>query len=158
MPVYRKLYEGTKKISPGSIRHVTSLDRCKVEDVQYMDSIKQITFIGTVYSKHSKQYYNCIVSFDSIERNEGLSNTELEKGLLPKPTLARDPIQVYCSCKSYRFRADFANRRRHAGTGPHFPPYHRISDRAPYNPRNIACFCKHIIEFVDYLKKQGFVH
>ena len=85
-------------------------------------------------------------------------NIELEKGLLPKPTLARDPIQVYCSCKSYRFRADFANRRRHAGTGPHFPPYHRISDRAPYNPRNIACFCKHVIEFVDYLKKQGFVH
>lgn len=158
MPVYKKLHEGTQKVSPGAIKNFSTLARCSVKDVLYDPDSKIIRFIGTVVSSTRRGKYNCIVEFLNIEPTEGLTEEEIIEGFNPKPNLSDDEIRCRCNCTSYRFRSDYANRRAGAGTGSRFPTYHRLTDRKPNNPDNIPNICKHIMEFVNYLQKQGFIH
>ena len=74
-----------------------------------------------------------------------------------KVCLNENEVMMRCSCPSYRFRFDEANRRHQAGTGARFGIYHRKSDREPNNPNNIPGACKHIIEFITYLQDRGFI-
>lgn len=158
MPVYKKLLEGTRKVSPGTIHNYSTLAKCSVKEVIYDPDSKIIRFTGTVVSSTRRGKYNCIVEFLNIEPLEGLTDEEIQQGFNPKPNLADDEIRCRCNCTSYRFRADYANRRAGAGTGSRFPTWHRLTDRKSNNPDNTPCFCKHVMEFVNYLQKQGFVH
>ena len=82
---------------------------------------------------------------------------EIQQGYMPKPSISENNVMMRCSCPSYRFRFDDANRRNGAGTGARFGIYHRKTDRAPNNPSHIPGACKHLIEFLDYLQSNGFL-
>lgn len=127
-------------------------------DVNYQVGVKTITFTGNIRSAHGGQLYSIIVSFSKIEPTEGLEEEEILQGYMPKPSLKKHDIHVRCNCPTYRFRFDKSNRANRASMGRDFGNYHRKTDRAPNNPHDLPGICYHIIEFVDYLHSQGFVH
>lgn len=127
-------------------------------DVNYQVGVKTITFTSNIHSAHQGATYSIIVSFSKVEPTDGLTEDEILQGYMPKPSLKDNDIHVRCNCPSYRFRFDKANRANRASMGRNFGNYHRITNRAPNNPHDLPGFCYHIIEFVDYLKSQGFVH
>jgi len=158
MPVYRALYKGTKNVAPKSINNLTQSARINHLDLRYDEGVSTITFYADVSSSSKPSSYSCIVSFKGVKRTDGLTEEEIIKGFQPKPSLSKHEILVRCSCPNYRFRFDKANRTAGAGTGARFPNYHRKTDRAPNNPYNLPGMCSHLIEFIDYLQKQGFIH
>lgn len=158
MPVYKRIIESTPKVSPGSIENVSSTARITDLNLRYDAGVRTMTFYGIVHTQHNPSGYSVQISFKNVKQNDGLTEVEVLQGFYPKPTLSKHEIMVRCSCPSYRFRFDQANRMHKAGTGSRFPIYHRLTDRKPNNPKNLTGFCKHIIEFTDYLQKQGFIH
>lgn len=152
---WNELLRNTPKVTPnynfGATNKVFNLD------VKYQAGIKAITFYGSIRSAHSSEVYHMQVSFSRIDTTEGLTDNEILEGYLPKPSLAKHDIQVRCDCASYRFRFDEANHENRASLGK-FGIYHRKTNRKPNNPRNLPGICYHLIEFVDYLQSQGFIH
>ncbi|MCQ2574983.1 MAG: hypothetical protein MJ156_02685 [Alphaproteobacteria bacterium] len=127
-------------------------------DVHYAIGVKTLTFTGAIRSaKHSKQY-SLVITFTKVEPTDGLTESEILKGYMPKPSLKEHDIQVRCSCPTYRFRFDKANRMDRVAAGARFGNYHRLTNRAPNNPHDIPGFCYHVIEFVEYLQLKGFIH
>ena len=127
-------------------------------DVQYNLNTLTLTFTGEVRSARKNMGYPVEIVFTGIEPTAGLTDVEVMQGYMPKPTLADDDIRVRCSCPSQRFRFDTADRQNRAAAGKPFGAYHRRTNRAPNNPHNLPGMCYHIIEFVDYLQSQGFIH
>lgn len=158
MPVYKNIYKSTPKVSPGSIDNVSNLARITDLNLRYDAGVRTMIFYGTVHTTHNPIGYNVQITFKNVKRDDGLTEEEIIQGFQPKPTLSKHEMQVRCSCASYRFRFDQANRSNGVGTGAKFPIYHRLTNRKPNNPKNLMGFCKHVIEFVDYLQKQGFIH
>jgi len=158
MPVWRALARGTKKVSPGSITNASSTAMINDLDVQYMAGVKTLTFSANVSSNKHIGFYHVIITFKNVEQDDGLTDEEVMQGFKPKPTLSEHEVMINCRCPSYRFRFDKANRSNRAGTGARFPIYHRKTDRAPNNPRNLPGFCHHALELIEYLQRQGFIH
>lgn len=157
MPVWRVPVRNTPKVSPGSIDNVSQNAVVHVNDVRYDKGVETITFYGEVRSAHRASSYSIIVSFLRVKEFQNLSQEEIEQGFNPKPNLSKNEIQIRCSCPSYRFRFDKANRSKRLGTGANFGYYHRLTNRAPNNPKNLPGSCKHVIEFITYLQNQGFI-
>ena len=65
---------------------------------------------------------------------------------------------VSCTCDSYRFRFNEANKGMRVGLNVKFPPYITRTSRAPNNPQQRPGMCKHIMEAMNYLNKQGFLN
>ena len=157
MPVWRDIVQGSSKVSPGSIDNVNQAARIENLDLQYDENAQTLTFYGTIHSASHPTAYTMILTFKDVDRLEGLDEEEIQQGYMPKPSLNHNEVMMRCSCPSYRFRFDEANRRHHAGTGAKFGIYRRKSDRAPNNPAHIPGACKHLIEFIDYLQERGFI-
>lgn len=153
---WHELLRNTPKVTPN--RNISTSGIISGLDVKYQIGVKTINFYGTIQSKHSGHKYSMIVSFNRVNPTDGLTEEEILQGYMPKPSLKDHDIQVRCSCPSYRFRFDEANRTARASSGRGFGMYHRKTDRAPNNPRDLPGLCYHLIEFVDYLKSQGFIH
>ena len=153
---WNELLRNVSKVTPGY--NSSTSNRISHFDLNYNPNTKIITFSGEIQSSKGTHGYEILVTFHGINPTDGLTEEEMMQGYMPKPTLADDDIQVRCGCPSYRFRFDKANQINSASTGKGFKPYHRISDRAPNNPHDLPGICYHIIEFVDYLQSQGFVH
>ena len=153
---WNELLRNVPKVTPnynfGASTHISNLD------VQYNPNTKVITFYGEVRSAKRNIGYPVMISFDKINPTDGLTEEEMMLGYKPKPTLADDDIKVRCGCPSQRFRFDIPDRENRAALGKPFRPYRRKTDRAPNNPHNLPGVCYHIIEFVDYLQSQGFLH
>lgn len=157
MPVWKEIVQGTPKVSPGSIDNVNQLARIDNLDLKYNELEKSLTFSGTIHSTSRPIYYEMLLKFEDVDRITGLTDDEIQQGYQPKPSLAENNVLMRCSCPSYRFRFDEANRRSGASTGARFGLYHRKTDRAPNNPNNIPGACKHLIEFVQFLQDRGFI-
>lgn len=152
---WNELLRNVPKVTPnynfGASSNISDLD------VNYDINKQVITFIGNVRSAKSGYKYSVKVSFNKIGPTDGLTEDEIMQGYMPKPTLAENDIKVSCNCPSYLFRFDKADRVNRAGLGKGFV-YHRKTNRIPNNPRDLPGVCYHLIEFVDYLHSQGFVH
>lgn len=152
---WNELLSNVAKVTPnynfGASSNISDLD------VNYDIKKQTIIFSGSVRSAKSGHKYAVRVSFNKIGPTDGLTEDEIMGGYMPKPSLAKDDIKVSCSCPSYIFRFDKADRASKAGLGRGFV-YHRKTDRAPNNPHDLPGVCYHLIEFVDYLHSQGFVH
>ena len=157
MPVWRDVVQGARKVSPGSVDNASQAAKIENLDLRYDEGVQTLTFYGTVHSASRPTAYTMILTFKNVDRLEGLTEEEIQQGYMPKPSLNENEVMMRCSCPSYRFRFDEANRRHQAGTGARFGIYHRKSDREPNNPNNIPGACKHIIEFITYLQDRGFV-
>lgn len=158
MPIWRRILQGTKKVSPAVQRNVSNIARISNLDLRYDEGVKTLTFYANVKSSTFNTFYSVIITFKGVERTDGLTEDEINKGFQPKPTLSKNEIMIRCSCNNYRFRFDQANRKNKVGTGARFPIYRRKTNRKSYNPRMIAGTCKHVIELLDYLQKNGFIH
>lgn len=158
MPVWRVLAKGTPEVSPGSIDNVSQLAKIENLDLRYDAGVKTLTFYGQVTSNKHFGRYNVIVTFKDVDPDEGLTEEEIQQGYKPKPSLSDHEVLVNCRCPSYRFRFDKANRSNRVGTGARFAAYHRKTDRKPNNPMNLPGFCHHLLEFVEYLQRQGFIY
>lgn len=152
---WNELLSNVAKVTPnynfGASSNISDLD------VNYDIKKQTIIFSGSVRSAKSGHKYAVRVSFNKIGPTDGLTEDEIMEGYMPKPSLAKDDIKVSCSCPSYMFRFNKADRASKAGLGRGFV-YHRKTDRAPNNPHDLPGVCYHLIEFVDYLHSQGFVH
>jgi len=127
-------------------------------DLDYKIGTRILTFYGEVRSSKKTHAYTVTVSFTNVNPTDGLTDAEILQGYMPKPSLANNDIQVRCSCPTQRFRFDVPDRENRAGAGRPFGVYHRKTNRAPNNPHHLPGICYHIIEFVDYLQSQGFIH
>jgi hypothetical protein len=157
MPVWKTLRRNMPKVTPSSpnrIDYGAKIDRL---DLNYMAGMKTLTFTGLVHSHERPATYSMILVFKNVTAYENLTEEEIEQGFQPKPSLSNNELQVRCSCPSYRFRFDRANRDHHAGTGARFPTYIRKTNRRPNNPRNLPSFCPHVQEFINYLLERGFI-
>lgn len=152
---WNDLLRNVNQVTPN--RRLGSTNKPKNLDVKYQLGTKVLTFTGEMPSSKGTHGYSIQVNFLRIEPTDGLTDEEILQGYMPKPTLAKDDLQVRCSCPSYRFRFDTANRENRAALG-RFGAYHRKTDRAPNNPHDLPGLCYHLIEFMDYLQSQGFVH
>lgn len=157
MPVWRDVVQGARQVSPGSVDNVSQAARIENLDLRYDEGVQTLTFYGTVHSASHPTAYTMILTFKDVDRLEGLTEEEIQQGYMPKPSLNHNEVMMRCSCPSYRFRFDDANRRHQVGTGARFGIYHRKTDRAPNNPGHIPGACKHLIEFIDYLQDRGFI-
>lgn len=157
MPKWGTLAKNTPKVSPGSINNASQAARINHLDLRYDAGVKTLTFYGEVRSTNSFGGHSIILTFKNVKREDGLTKEELLAGYQPKPSLAKHEVMMRCSCMSYRFRFDKANRDHGAGTGARFRIYHRKTNRKPNNPLNLPGFCKHALEFVTYLQQQGFI-
>ncbi len=157
MPVWKTLRIGTPKVSPGSIDHIRSTIRVDGLDLNYMKGMKTLTFTGVIHSHETPIGYTVILMFKRVDEHENLTEEEIAQGFQPKPSLSNNELLVRCSCPSYRFRFDRANRDHYAGTGARFPTYIRKTNRKPNNPRNIPGLCVHESEFLTYLLERGFI-
>lgn len=158
MPVWRTLAQGTPKVSPGTIDNISQIAHVYRLNLNYNKFAKTLTFYGEVKSAKKISAYTVIIMFKGVTETLGLTEEEIFQGYQPKPSLGKNDILVRCSCPSYRFRFDKANRLARAGTGARFGIYHRKTDRKPNNPYDIPGACKHIFEFISYLQQQGFIH
>ena len=152
---WNDLLRNVNQVTPN--RRLGSTNKPKNLDVKYQLGTKVLTFTGEMSSSKGTHGYSIQVNFLRIEPTDGLTDEEILQGYMPKPTLAKDDLQVRCSCPSYRFRFDTANRENRATLG-RFGAYHRKTNRAPNNPHDLPGLCYHLIEFMDYLQSQGFVH
>lgn len=153
---WNELLRNVPKVTPNynfsANNHIFNLN------VDYKLNMKTITFTCEMRSAKHSNVYGIIVSFSKIDPTAGLTEAEILQGYMPKPTLAKDDIKVKCTCPSFRFRFDKANRISRAAAGKPFGAYHRKTNRTPNNPHDLPGLCYHIIEFVDYLQSQGFIH
>lgn len=157
MPVWKTLRTNTPKVSPGSIDHIRYDEKVQGLDLNYMKGMKTLTFTGVIKSHEHPVGYNIIVTFKKVEPTANLTPEEIEQGFQPKPSLSSNELLVRCSCPSYRFRFDKANRDHRAGTGARFPIYIRKTNRKPNNPLNLPGLCVHESEFLQYLLERGFI-
>lgn len=157
MPIWRKLLSGVKKVTPSTLGNIESMPNIKGLQLDYQEGVKTMTYYAYVHSSTYGIWYSVQITFKNVERLDGLNEDEIMQGYQPRPSLIDNEIQVRCSCNSYRFRFDQANRRVKAGTGARFPMYVRRSNRKPNNPRMIPGACKHVIELLDYLQKNNFI-
>lgn len=152
---WNELLRNVPKVTPnynfGASSNISDLD------VNYDIKKQIIIFTGSVRSAKSGYKYSVKVEFVKIGPTDGLTEDEIMQGYMPKPTLAENDIKVSCNCPSYLFRFDKADRANHTGLGRSFI-YHRKTNRAPNNPHDLPGICYHLIEFVDYLHSQGFIH
>ena len=158
MPIWRRILQGTKKVSPAVIPNVSNLANIQGLDLRYDEGMRTLTFYANVQSSSIRGYYSVQITFKNVDRLQGLSEEEIEQGYQPKPSLSENEVMIRCSCNNYRFRFDQANRKNKVGTGARFPLYRRKTNRKPYNPRMIAGTCKHVIELLDYLQKNKFIY
>ena len=157
MPVWREVVQGAKKVSPGSIDNVSQLVRIENLDLKYDEHKQELSFYGMIHSSSHPTAYSMIITFFDVDKIQGLTEEEIHQGYQPKPSLTNNDVALRCSCPSYRFRFDEANRQHGAGTGARFGIYRRKTDREPNNPNHIPGACKHLIEFIEYLQDRGFV-
>ena len=157
MPIYKSVVRSTSKVSPNTPNSVVNNPMIELKNVNYQMGVKTLTFTGTVKSHNRFGTYNVIVTFKNVGPRDGLSDEEIMQGFKPKAKLGRNDIMARCGCPNYRFRFDKANRSHGVGTGSRFGFYHRKTDRKPNNPLENMGFCAHIMEFVNFLKKQGFI-
>lgn len=157
MPVWREVVQGSGKVSPGSVDNVSQAARVDNLDLNYDEKKQELTFSGTIHSASRPVSYSVLLTFEDVDRLEGLNEEQIQQGYMPKPSLNHNSVLMRCSCPSYRFRFDEANRRNGVGTGPRFGLYRRKTDRAPNNPSQIPGACKHLIEFIGYLQDRGFI-
>lgn len=157
MAIYRAVLRSTPKVSPKTPTSV--LVNAKVEDLdlQYYAGTRTLTFYGKVRSHTEFGTYNVMLTFKNVRPEDGLTDEEIRQGFKPKPTLGENEIMGRCSCPNYRFRFDKANRLHGVGTGARFPFYVRKTNRKPNNPKNLMGFCAHLMEFINYLQKNGFI-
>ena len=157
MPIYKAVVRSTPKVSPNTPKSVLTNAKVKLKDVIYQRGVRTLTFIGSVRSNTQFGEYNVMITFKNVKPEDGLTNEEIAQGFKPKPTLGRNEIMGRCGCPNYRFRFDKANRMHGVGTGSRFGFYRRKTNRKPNNPRELMGFCAHLMEFVNFLQKQGFV-
>ena len=127
-------------------------------DINYDIKKQIITFSVNARSAKSGHKYFLKVEFLHVGPTDGLTEDEIMQGYMPKPSLADNDIKVSCNCPSYLFRFDKANAANRAGLGKGLTNYHRRTNRSPNNPHDLPGVCYHVIEFVDYLHFQGFIH
>lgn len=154
MTTWNELLKNTERVTPNY--RLTQAIKVSDLDIDYSINTKVISFHGMIHTTHG--HYGVIAEFHGIDVTEGLTEDEILNGFLPKPSLADHDIKVYCNCPNYRFRFDIPNRKHNAGTGQPFGTYHKKTDRKPNNPRELPGVCYHLIEFLDYLHSQGFIH
>lgn len=154
---YKKLLNNTRIVSPNSINNVRFGVRVSDFDAQYDIKGKTLLFTGLLHSPSSNNVYNVSIKFIDVDPTEGLTSFEIKKGYLPKPSMFRNDIKFNCNCLSNIFRFDYPNRFYNMALGPGFKPYRRKTNRKSNNPRNLPGMCKHIQEFMRYLKSNGFV-
>lgn len=153
---WNDLLRNVPKVTPnynfGASSNISGLD------VNYDINKQVITFTGNVRSAHNGHKYSITVDFIKIGPTDGLTEDEIMQGYMPKPSLSENDIKVSCNCPSHIFRFAKANMANRAASSRGLTNYHRKTNRAPNNPHDLPGMCYHVIEFVDYLHSQGFVH
>ena len=157
MPLYRAVLRSTPRVSPRTLSSISPNPRIDSLDLSYNESSKMLTFTASVNSNKKIGHYSVMLFFKDVEPEDGLTEEEIRNGFKPKPTLGEHEIMGRCSCPNYQFRFDQANRMHDVGAGPRFRYYRRKTNRKPNNPKNFMGFCSHLIEFVNYLRENGFI-
>lgn len=155
---YSDLVKNTPHTNKASVDNVDQSAKIDLKSIDYAKGMKTETFYFEVNSSSKGTKYSVMIMFKGVDENQGLTDEEVAMGFKPKPDLSKNDISVRCACPSYRFRFDHANRSSKASVGAKFPKYIKKTNRPPLNPDDTPGLCKHIMEAMDYLIYNGFVH
>lgn len=76
---------------------------------------------------------------------------------IKQPTAAQAQVKVRCSCLDFYYRFSVWNHKKKSHEGDAPVPYVKRTDSPPINPTQADGACKHLIQFVDFLKREGVV-
>lgn len=164
MVLYNELKRGAEKITPNTLKD-PELEVITCDPIYYAGT-KMMCFFGKVKrenipprkgtTSHSRPVYNVSVAFTKVMPTTGLENApeDVKKRNLPRPSLSKNPILVRCNCDNTRFRANYANKHKHALYGG--PIYMYPGAQWHWN-NDIPMTCKHVMSFIKYLQNYYFI-
>ena len=154
---YNQLKASSELVTPKY--NVDNLAHVRINDLVYDENAETEDFYMEVRSSRpGAGGYSIQIRFLNVGTNDGLTEEEIQQGYNPKPSLSKNDVMVSCTCDSYRFRFNEANKGMRVGLNVKFPPYITKTSRAPNNPQQRPGMCKHIMEAMNYLNKQGFLN
>lgn len=155
--LWRDLLRSTNRVSPTSIDNARLLAHCRNFEYNYSRGTNYMQYYGVISGSHGTPY-SVMIAFTDVAEDQGLTPEEVMNGVLPKPDLNHNDVQVRCTCPSYRYTGAVGNYHNKLHTGPKFGRFIPAkTDRAGRNPNELPMVCKHIIEFMNYLTHEGIV-
>jgi hypothetical protein len=107
---------------------------------------RSATYDCVTFSRESGKHYNSTIIFYNVDPDKG----EL-------PDLDSSPVRVSCSCPSYYFYCSYWNKVLGAHARRPLRPYVRKTDDLPErNALHVACICKHLIAFSNFLEEDDY--
>lgn len=177
-----KMYEAKAKVSLYDLVLATRrYDAKRVERTPYIEieisnvipyfGTKSILFTAKSLSGTTTVKYPTVIAFYNIEFIDGEENWK--RGMLKfenpethavvvckQPDYRRSPVRVYCSCPDFYFTFAYPDFHKQCYYGKKPKPYKRVmppSNYPPKNPNNIPGLCKHCLNMINLLIKQGYV-
>lgn len=132
---------------------------------------KSILFTGDSISGTIQAKYPTVIAFYNVDFIDGIENWK--RGMLQfenpetgevvvckQPDYKRSPVRVYCACPDFYFSFAYPDFHKQCYYGRKPKPYKRVVPPSNYphrNPNNIPGICKHTLNFMNILLKQGYI-
>lgn len=109
--------------------------------------------------KASSGHYRVFVYFTDVKTSSSKSDktpVEVDDGIFSaKMSMGSDPVKVRCDCHDFRWRFAYYNKKNDSLYGAEPPPYKRVTNRPPVNPKKLPGMCKHLLNVVKHMKQNG---
>ena len=140
----------------------TNAPKIRISSYEYIPVRSESTLrVRFGFSSPSKSVYTAIIVFEDVEFLDASTNTSIELKAVDGTVFNIEPLQyaqmnakVRCGCLDFYYRFASWNARDNSLFGDSPPPYIPKTDRPPVNPQKVAGLCKHLMQGVDFLRKQ----
>jgi hypothetical protein len=154
MPNLIQLTQGSQKVLPIAVIRYT-------DGRNVVESLRIVRYIGTKMAVVNSTVRASGIGSDQELAERAYSTQIALYGIDPNKPDFSAKAACRCSCPSYRFYADHANRSAGAAYGARFAPYVRKTppdDKRypPKNPSNTPMLCKHLLLLTHTITQMGF--
>ena len=164
------LVESTRRYDPKRVERTPYIDVEIINVIPYFGT-KSILFSSRSTSGTVNLQYPTVIAFYNIEFLFGVENWR--RGMLKfenpelnqivvceQPDYRRTPVRVYCGCPDFYYSFAYPDFHKECYYGTKPKPYKRVMPPSNYpkkNPDNIPGLCKHELNLINVLIKQGYV-
>lgn len=156
----QQLYNSTQR--EFGTKRSENAPKIRIKSYEYIpsvnDSILQVRF---GFSSPSNSVYTSIIVFENVQFLDEPTPTSKVIETVDGTEYNIEPLnynqlnaKVRCGCLDFYYRFATWNARDNSLYGDAPPPYVPKTDRQPVNPNKVAGLCKHLMQGVDFLRKQ----
>lgn len=159
----------TRRFDPKRVERTPFIDLVIKDVIPYFGT-KSILFRGDCTSGSTKQHYPSVIAFYGIEFIDGEENWKRNMLKFENPgtkevvvcnqvDYRRSPVRIYCACADYYYTFAYPNFNKNCYFGRKPKPYKKVANSGypRRNRDNIPGLCKHALNMIDVLAKQGYV-